>query len=93
MWKKVTGEVNALGVCYRTEAEVRNKYKNMCKGAKVKFGIARMETDRTGGGPPPTQLSSAEENIVNAMKDSASFIGVDGGMETDIISSNRKCQQ
>ncbi|CAC5402875.1 unnamed protein product [Mytilus coruscus] len=41
---------------------------------------------KIGGGPPPTQLSIAEENIVNAMKDSASFSGV-VGIETDITSN------
>ncbi|CAC5359614.1 unnamed protein product [Mytilus coruscus] len=83
VWKLITEEVNALGVCFRTEAEVRNKYRNMCHGAKEKFTYSRKEMSKTGDGPPPTQLSIAEENIVNAMKDSASFSGV-GGIETDI---------
>ncbi|XP_052075391.1 uncharacterized protein LOC127712824 [Mytilus californianus] len=83
VWKLITEEVNALDVCFRTEAEVRNKYRNMCRGAKEKFTNSRKEMSKTGGGPPPTQLSIAEENIVNAMRDSASFSGVDG-IETDI---------
>ncbi|CAC5417753.1 unnamed protein product [Mytilus coruscus] len=48
----------------------------MCRGAKEKFTYSRKEMDKTRGGPPPTQLSSVKENIVNAMKDSASFSGV-----------------
>ncbi|CAG2192484.1 unnamed protein product [Mytilus edulis] len=38
---------------------------------------------KTGVKPPPTQLAIAEENIMNAMRDSASFIGV-AGLETEI---------
>ncbi|XP_063438385.1 uncharacterized protein LOC134719308 [Mytilus trossulus] len=83
LWKLITEEVNALGVCMRSETEVRNKYRNMCRGAKEKFTNNRKEMGKTGGGPPPTQLTVAEENIVNAMRDSASFIGV-GGLETEI---------
>ncbi|VDI13404.1 Hypothetical predicted protein [Mytilus galloprovincialis] len=83
LWKVITEEVNALGVCMRSETEVRNKYRNMCRGAKEKFTNNRKEMSKTGGGPPPTQLTIAEENIVNAMRDSASFIGVDG-LETEI---------
>ncbi|CAG2251563.1 unnamed protein product [Mytilus edulis] len=83
LWKVITEEVNALGVCMRSETEVRNKYRNMCRGAKEKFTNNRKEMSKTGGGPPPTQLTIAEENIVNAMRDSASFIGV-GGLETEI---------
>ncbi|XP_063438323.1 uncharacterized protein LOC134719248 [Mytilus trossulus] len=83
LWKLITEEVNKLGVYMRSETEVRNKYRNMCRGAKEKFTNNRKEMGKTGGGPPPTQLTVAEENIVNAMRDSASFIGV-GGLETEI---------
>ncbi|CAC5382439.1 unnamed protein product [Mytilus coruscus] len=83
LWKVITEEVNVLGVCMRSEIEVRNKYRNMCRCAKEKFTNNRKEMSKTGGGPPPTQLTIAEENIVNAMRDSASFIGV-GGLETEI---------
>ncbi|CAC5390404.1 unnamed protein product [Mytilus coruscus] len=65
-----------------TEAEVRNKYRNMFRGAKEKFTYFRKEMDKTGGGPQPTQLNIAEENIVNAMIDSASFSRL-GGIEID----------
>ncbi|CAC5385957.1 unnamed protein product [Mytilus coruscus] len=54
-----------------------------CRGAKKKFTYTRKEMGKTGGGPPPTHLSIAEENIVNEIKDSASFSGV-GGIETNI---------
>ena len=37
MWVDVTRRVNALGVCLRTEAEVKDKWRNMSRGAKEKF--------------------------------------------------------
>jgi hypothetical protein len=36
---------------------------------------------KTGGGP----ATQAEENIINALKDTASFKGIDGGLESSII--------
>ncbi|XP_071176869.1 myb-related transcription factor, partner of profilin-like [Mytilus edulis] len=81
MWQDITSKVNALGVCLRTETEVRNRWRNRSRGAKQKFTTVQKERSQTGGGPPPTQPSQAEENI-NCMRDTASFRGVPGGQET-----------
>lgn len=53
------------------------------KCTKEKNIYFREEMSKNGGGPPITHLSIAEENIVNAIRDSASFNGVDC-IETDI---------
>ncbi|CAC5367826.1 unnamed protein product [Mytilus coruscus] len=84
MWLDITSKVNALGVCLRTETEVRNRWRNLTRGAKQKFTNVQRERSQTGGGPPPTQPSQAEENIINCMRDTASFRGVPGGQETAI---------
>ncbi|CAC5392406.1 unnamed protein product [Mytilus coruscus] len=47
-------------------------------------GQRQRERSQTGGGPLPTQPSQAEVNIINCMKDTASFRGVPGGQETAI---------
>ncbi|VDI35250.1 Hypothetical predicted protein [Mytilus galloprovincialis] len=60
LWKVLTEEVNALGVCMRSETEVRYQYRNMCRGAKEKLLNNKKEISKTGGGPPPTQLTIAE---------------------------------
>ncbi|CAG2204208.1 unnamed protein product [Mytilus edulis] len=57
MWKEITSKVNALGVCLRTETEVRNRWRNLTRGAKQKFTTVQKERAQTGGGPPPTQPS------------------------------------
>ncbi|CAC5390380.1 unnamed protein product [Mytilus coruscus] len=85
MWLDITSKVNALGVCLRTETEVRNRWRNLTHGAKQKFTNVERERSQTGGGPPPTQPSQAEENIINCMRDTASFRGVPGGQETAIV--------
>ena len=85
MWADVTRRVNALGVCLRTEAEVKNKWRNMSRGAKEKFTQERKERSKTGGGPAPQKPTQAEDNITNALKDTVSFKGIDGGLESSII--------
>jgi hypothetical protein len=37
------------------------------------------------GGPAPQKPTQGEENIINALKDTASFKGIDGGLESSII--------
>jgi hypothetical protein len=85
MWADVTRRVNAIGVCLRTEAEVKNKWRNMSRGAKGKFTQERKERSKTWGGPAPQKPTQGEENIINALKDTASFKGIDGGLESSII--------
>ncbi|CAG2256818.1 unnamed protein product [Mytilus edulis] len=84
MWAKITDEVNALGVSYRKLSTVKTKFRNLTRDAKEKFTYERKEKNKTGGGPAPTPISMAEENIINAMKDTSSFKGIDGGMETSV---------
>ncbi|VDI53240.1 Hypothetical predicted protein [Mytilus galloprovincialis] len=60
LWKVLTEDANALGVCMGSETEVKYQYRNMCRGAKEKLLNNRKKMSKTGGGPPPTQLTIAE---------------------------------
>ncbi|CAC5377580.1 unnamed protein product [Mytilus coruscus] len=64
----------------RAENEVRNKWSNTevynCSKGK----------DTNWCGPPPTQPTQAEENIINYMRDTASFCGVPGGRQLSLFS-------
>ncbi|CAG2249778.1 unnamed protein product [Mytilus edulis] len=84
MWEKITAEVNALGVSYRQVLTVKTKFRNLTRDAKDKFTYEKKERNRTGGGPAPKPISVAEENIINALKDTSSFKGIDDGMETSV---------
>ncbi|VDI64053.1 Hypothetical predicted protein [Mytilus galloprovincialis] len=86
IWAKITDEVNALGVSYRKLSTVKTKFRNLTRDAKEKFTYERKERNKTGGGPAPKPISMAEKNIINAMKDTSSFKGIDGGMETSVDS-------
>ncbi|CAG2190739.1 unnamed protein product [Mytilus edulis] len=84
MWEKITAEVNALGVSYRQVLTVKTKFRNLTRYAKDKFTYEKKERNRTGGGPAPKPISVAEENIINAFKDTSSFKGIDDGMEISL---------
>lgn len=83
-WKQITDEVNALGGCLRTVSQVKTKFSNLTRVTKEKFTANRKEARKTGGGPPAAQLTQAEENVLNVMRDTPAFSGVDGGVESDI---------
>ncbi|CAC5359661.1 unnamed protein product [Mytilus coruscus] len=86
MWAQITEEVNAQGVCLRNVSTVKTKFRNLTRDAKEKFVYEKKERNKTGGGPAPKPIRMAEENIINAMKDTSSFKGIDGGMETSVDS-------
>ena len=71
--EKITDAVNMKGVSVRRVEQVKEKWSNMTQKAKKAFTDYRLQQRRTGGGPPPPELSQATTNIIDAMKDSASF--------------------
>ncbi|CAG2209278.1 unnamed protein product [Mytilus edulis] len=81
MWQDITSKVNALGVSQDRDRGQKPLEKPDPWGQE-KFTTVQKERSQTGGGPPPTQPSQAEENIINCMRDTASFRGVPGGQET-----------
>ena len=58
------------------------------KGKKT-FTHYRFEQRKTGGGPPPTEISQATAKIIDAMKDTASFSGIPGGIDTAVDHSGK----
>ena len=57
VWKSITKKVNAVDPAQRSVTEVKDKWRNMCRDAKLRFADHRRETQKTGGGPPPAPLS------------------------------------
>ena len=84
IWDRITIQINALGVAKRTAKECRDKWANTKRAAKKAFTQQKTERSKTGGGPPPKKLSLAVERTIDLCKDSASFKGITGGLETEI---------
>ncbi|CAC5399198.1 unnamed protein product [Mytilus coruscus] len=82
IWLEISEKINALGVAHRTVKEIRDKWRNTTSKAKAKFTEFRYEMKKTGGGPAPSKPSAHLEKVINMFQDSASFKGIDGGLET-----------
>ena len=53
IWEEITRAVNAVGTANRTVSEVKDKWKNLHSTAKKEFPEFKIESRKTGGGPPP----------------------------------------
>ena len=77
MWQKITDEVNAVGICFKSVSEVKNKYRNLQRDAKEKCFVSRREMQRTGGGQPPPITTPTEEMIINSLQNTPYFSGIE----------------
>ncbi|CAG2239364.1 unnamed protein product [Mytilus edulis] len=89
VWDDIAIKVNSLGVAIRTATEVRNKWRNTTRVAKAVYTTHRSELFKTGGGPAPKQPSSAVGKVIDLMKDTTSFRGIQGGLETESFQTNQ----
>ena len=85
IWARITDKINALGFAIRTASEVRDKWRNITSKAKSVLTIHRAELQKTGGGPAPKAPSSQLESVIALYQNSASFKGIDSGLETDVL--------
>ena len=78
IWQKIADAVNAVGVTMRTTAEVREKWKSLHSQAKREFTELAKEQKKTGGGPAPKMPSTSTAKIIDLLKDTPSFTGLEG---------------
>ena len=78
VWQSITSEINALGIHSRSLSEVKIKWQNMQSFAKKSYAEVQKHARQTGGGPPVKPLDQESQNIVEMMKDTASFVGLKG---------------
>ena len=78
IWQKISDAVNAVGVTVRTTAEVREKWKSLHSQAKREFTELTKEQKKTGGGPAPKMPSTSTAKIIDLLKDTPSFTGLEG---------------
>lgn len=81
MWAQIRGGVCSW-VSYRNVSTVKTKFRNLTRDVKEKFFYEKKERNKTGGRPAPKPINMAKEDIINAMKDTPIFKGIDGEKET-----------
>ncbi|XP_071115699.1 nuclear apoptosis-inducing factor 1-like [Haliotis cracherodii] len=85
IWKDITTKLNATGDITRNEDEVRKKWTDMKGCVKKAESARRLNARRTGGGPPPDDLTATEKRILQLIP-SCAIEGISGGMETPVFS-------
>ncbi|XP_044168967.1 uncharacterized protein LOC122953205 [Acropora millepora] len=78
VWEEMTVAVNAVGTAHRSVSEVKEKWTNLQRTAKNELSKFRKEQRKTGGGPPPKLPSKGTDKILELLKDTPSFSGLQG---------------
>lgn len=86
IWDDITVKIYSLGVAHRTASDIRDQLRN---NGKQSFHRAREESYKNWMGPPWKPIPSQYEAVIDFMKDSSSFTGVDGGLKTKICVSGK----
>lgn len=84
-WQEIADAVNAISSYKRTVAQIRIKLKNLKSKAKSNYMSLKRQVNQTGGGPPPKQMSQAEDKLVSMYQGSVSWEGIPGGCSSSII--------
>ncbi|CAG2192568.1 unnamed protein product [Mytilus edulis] len=81
-WESVCSKVNATNTDHkRTVDEIRKKWSTYTSIAKKQASRIRRESRKTGGGPPPEQLTPLQDKVV-AIIGNTPIDGIDGGIDT-----------
>jgi hypothetical protein len=73
-----------LGFATRNTSEVRDEWRNTPSKAKSDFTMHKAELKKTAGGPAHKAPSSQLETVIALYQDSASFKGIDCGLQIGI---------
>lgn len=85
-WEEVKQAVNACGAYKRTTEQIKIKLKNFKTKTKAKHLSNKRLSNKTGGGPAPKPLTTAEEKLVALLENTAGWKGVPGGAPSSSIS-------
>ncbi|KAH3841161.1 hypothetical protein DPMN_114619 [Dreissena polymorpha] len=85
MWTKIAEVISAQGIAVRTADECSNKWQNLKRESKAAVTSEKLERRKTGGGTLTLTAVADEQKvrIVEMYKDSASFNGIIGGLDSD----------
>ena len=82
VWEDITARVNSLGVCLRSVAEVKDKWRGMVSTAKKEHTKYAASQRQTGGGKKPASPVSATKKITDLFGEDPAFSGIAGGVES-----------
>ncbi|XP_071131749.1 myb/SANT-like DNA-binding domain-containing protein 4 [Mytilus edulis] len=81
-WDTICSKVNATNTDHkRTVDEIRKKWSTNTSIAKKQASRIRRESRKTGGGPPPEELTPLQDKVV-AIIGNTPIDGIDGGIDT-----------
>ncbi|XP_052279813.1 uncharacterized protein LOC127877718 [Dreissena polymorpha] len=85
MWTKIAEVISAQGIAVRTADECSNKWQNLKRESKAAVTSEKLERRKTGGGTLTLTAVADEQKvrIAEMYKDSASFNGIIGGLDSD----------
>jgi len=80
--ENICSKVNASNTDHsRSVEEIRKKWSTYMSNTKQKVAKIRREARKTGGGPPPEDISSLEDLVVEIIGDTP-IDGIEGGIDT-----------
>ena len=82
VWEEITSKVNALGVCKRSVAEVKEKWRGMVSSARKEHNKCAVSRNKTGGGRKPDSPKGMTVKIIQLFEDNPSFSGISGGIDS-----------
>ena len=82
VWEEITSKVNALGVCKRSVAEVKEKWRGMVSSARKEHNKCTVSRNKTGGGRKPDSPKGTTVKIIQLFEDDPSFSGISGGTDS-----------
>ncbi|XP_074659471.1 uncharacterized protein LOC141912154 [Tubulanus polymorphus] len=83
IWKEISSKVSALGVEVRSVEEVREKWRQLNTNAKQEKSGYKKGIKKTGGGPPPQEISEISQAILKIQDGNPSFTGIEGTINLD----------
>ncbi|XP_052254273.1 uncharacterized protein LOC127860306 isoform X2 [Dreissena polymorpha] len=83
MWTKIAEVISAQGIAVRTADECSNKWQNLKRESKAAVTSEKLERRKTGRGTLTAVADEQKVRIAEMYKDSASFNGIIGGLDSD----------
>lgn len=86
-WQEVANIVSSGSTTHRTAALCRKRFQQRQSNVKGKAAEMVISRSKTGGGPPPRELSAEEQRICETIPQEA-IVGISNGVEDSFINES-----